>query len=180
MTGMFAAMRFQPKASFTLIAWAFGVCLAVDGTESSALPDRVVVPEIKTSIYVGSVTLMMTDFVRDGDTYSADYAARVFPWLFWNESGAIALTVPAADIARLRAGEQIEFAGDAENHKGRPRPVTGRARPEGPDEGTIKVRINADGVELIFNGRYRFENREAATVAKEQEDIGAVEVPSSE
>ena len=57
-------------------------------------------------------------------------------------------------MAKLRAGEQVEFVGEGTNSKGDPRPVTGRARPDDASEGTIKVRINADGIELIFNGRY--------------------------
>jgi len=152
----FPAMRLV-RAVILLVGFLSGA-FAAAGEPAAILPDRVVVPTISTSIYVGSVTLTTTPFVREGDTYSATYEAKVFPWIFWNENGRISLTVPAAEIARLRNGEQIEFAGEAENHRGKPRPVTGRARPESPTEGSIKVRINADGIELIFNGRYRFED----------------------
>ena len=51
-------------------------------------------------------------------------------------------------------GETVEFTGDAKNHKGKPRRVTGRAQPANDHAGKIKVRIHVDDVELIFNGTY--------------------------
>lgn len=119
--------------------------------------NRVKVPAMKTSIYVGSVTLGTSDFVRSGDDWSATYEAEVFPWFFWGETGSITIRVPAAELERLARGEAIEFTGDALNHKKKPRKVTGRAQPAESAAGRIKVRIHVDDVELIFNGPYRFE-----------------------
>lgn len=109
---------------------------------------------MRTSIYVGSVTLQTTPLVRSGEAWTGTYDARVFPWAFWSEHGQITLRVPQADLDRLLRGEMIEFTGDAENHKGKPRAVTGRASPTADHEGRIKVRIRVDGVELVFNGTY--------------------------
>lgn len=135
------------------------LCLALAAaaaaTAAAALPDRVAVPPLKTSIYVGSVTLATGEFRRDGEAFAATYEAKVFPWFFWGETGAIEIRVPEADLARLVRGETIEFAGDARNHKGKPRRVTGRAQPTDAATGRIKVRIAVDDVELIFNGPYR-------------------------
>lgn len=122
--------------------------------DAPALPAQVEVPPMKTSIYVGSVTLRTTAFVRSGDTWAATYEARVFPWAFWSEHGEITIRVPESDLARLIAGEMVEFTGDARNHRGRARVVTGRARPAETRAGEIKVRIRVDGAELVFNGTY--------------------------
>jgi hypothetical protein len=130
----------------------FATARAADGTEPTL--DRVNVPPMKTSIYVGSVTLTTSEFRRDGDKFSATYDAKVFPWFFWSETGGITITVTAADFARLARGETVEFAGEAFNHKNKPRKVTGRAQPADARSGKIKVRIHVDDVELIFNGRY--------------------------
>jgi len=118
--------------------------------------DRVAIPMMKTSIYVGTVTLVTSPFARSGDEYTATYEARVRPWFFWSETGRITIKVPPADLARLRAGETVEFTGDAENHKKKPRHVRGRAQPAGAGgtTGRIKVRIGVDDTELIFNGTY--------------------------
>lgn len=115
---------------------------------------RATVPAMKTSIYVGSVTLTTGTFERTGDRWTTTYNAKVFPWFPWSEHGDITITVTDADLARLAKGETVEFTGDAQNHKKKPRKVTGRAQPANDHTGKIKVRINADGIELIFNGAY--------------------------
>lgn len=131
------------------------LCAAATAAEGTApAPERVTVPAMKTSIYVGSVTLTTSEFRHDGDKFSATYDAKVFPWFFWSETGGITITVTAADFARLARGETVEFAGEAFNHKNKPRKVTGRAQPADARSGKIKVRIHVDDVELIFNGRY--------------------------
>lgn len=128
------------------------------GFSATASPDweRVMVAPMKTSIYIGSVRLISSVFERQGWQFSATYEANVFPWAFWSESGTIRLHVPPSELTRLARGEVIDFTGDAENHKGKPRKVTGRAYPDGIDTGKIKVRIHAGDTELIFNGTYHF------------------------
>lgn len=116
---------------------------------------RVTVTPMKTSIYVGSVTLTTTDFLQQGEGFKATYEAKVRPWFFWGETGQITIKLPSTDLTRLALGQPIEFTGEATNHKNKPRTVTGRAQPAGPTSGKIKVRIMADGIELIFNGTYQ-------------------------
>ncbi|WP_415908250.1 hypothetical protein [Oleiharenicola sp. Vm1] len=135
-----------------LLAFALLVPLPVRAAEAAWT--RVTVPAMKTSIYIGSVTLTPGAFERRGDQWSTTYAAKVFPWFPWSEHGDITITVTDADLARLAKGETVEFTGDAKNHKGKPRRVTGRAQPANDHAGKIKVRIHVDDVELIFNGTY--------------------------
>lgn len=123
-------------------------------------PQAVEIPVMRTSIYIGSVTLTVSTLERIADTldYSADYQARVIPWLFWSETGRITLTPKETDIERLFEGETIEVDGSATNHRGKPRIVSAKIQPEDLDGGIIKVRIEAGGTKLVFDGRYRFEN----------------------
>jgi len=116
---------------------------------------RVTVAPMKTSIYIGSVTLTTTDFLQSEESFKATYEAKVRPWFFWGETGQITIKLPVTDLTRLALGQPIEFTGEAANHKNKPRTVTGRAQPAGPTSGKIKVRIMADGIELIFNGTYQ-------------------------
>ncbi len=120
--------------------------------------DSVTVPPMKTSIYVGSVTLTTEPFARTGSTLASTYAAKVWPWFFWGETGKITLTLTDANLASMARSETSEFTGEAANHKHKPRTVTGRIQPADATSGKIKVRIIADGIELIFNGTYRFNN----------------------
>ena len=117
--------------------------------------DTVAIASMKTSIYIGSVTLTTSEFKREGDQYTATYEARIWPWIFWNETGRITIKLPADDVERLKRGERVEFVGEAANHKNKPRHVTGRADRISDDTGKIKVRIGVDDTELIFNGTYR-------------------------
>ncbi len=119
--------------------------------------DRITVPAMKTSIYVGSVTLTTGVFERQGSTLSTTYEVKVRPWFFWGETGHFTLSLSAANLASLAKGEVVEFSGEAVNHRHKPRQVTGRAQPVDATTGKFKVRIKADGVELIFNSNYRLE-----------------------
>jgi hypothetical protein len=123
---------------------------------------RVIVAPMKTSIYVGSVTLTTTDFVQTGDEFASTYEAKVRPWFFWGETGRITIKLPGSELTRLALGQTVEFTGEASNHKNKPRTVTGRAQPTEPLSGKIKVRIMADGIELIFNGTYQLTDSPAA------------------
>jgi hypothetical protein len=141
---------------FKLCALVFVAAVSLQAVEIPApAASRVVVGPMKTSIYVGSVTLTTTDLVQQGDTFSATYEAKVRPWFFWGETGHITIRLPAGDLTRLALGQTVEFTGDATNHKNKPRTVSGRAQPGDPLSGKIKVRILADGIELIFNGTYQ-------------------------
>ncbi|HEY4300767.1 MAG TPA: hypothetical protein VGM73_07840 [Candidatus Didemnitutus sp.] len=111
---------------------------------------------MKTSIYVGSVTLTPTVFVRTGDAYTATYEARVWPWFPWNETGSVTIRVPAADLERVARGETVNFAGAGADRKGRKRTVSGRAVPADAHTGKLKLRIHVDGIDLVFNGTYKF------------------------
>lgn len=144
-------MRLPRCASLLLL----GSTLAfAAGPAASPGWNRVQVPPMKTSIYVGSVTLTTQPFVRHGDDFTSTYAAKVFPWAFWNETGTITIHLTPEDLARLERGERCEFTGEAANHRHKPRHVTGYADPAEGSRGRIKVRIGADGIKLVFNGTY--------------------------
>ena len=145
---MVRGMRRLPVLGLSLLAWA--------AAAAAPTGERVTVPAMRTSIYVGSVALVTSPFAREGDDYRATYEAKVRPWFFWNETGRISIKVPPAELARLRAGETVEFTGEAFNHRHKPRKVSGRAQPAGPgaSTGRVKVRIGVDDTELIFNGTY--------------------------
>lgn len=120
--------------------------------------DRVLIPPMKTSSFFGSVTLITEPLVRQGSTLVTGYEARVWPWFFWSETGRITITLTDANLASMARSETTEFTGEASNHKKKPRQVTGRAVPTDAFSGKFKIRIMADGHEVIFNGGYRLES----------------------
>lgn len=130
--------------------------LRADSPPGDGRWDAVRVPPIKTSIYVGSVTLTTDVFRRDGDVFHSTYEAKVWPWFFWSETGRITIRLPYAELEKLARGERVQFTGEAMNHKDKPRHVTGHADRGDDTSGRIKVRIGVDDTEIIFNGTYQF------------------------
>ena len=119
--------------------------------------DQVVVAPTKTSIYVGTVSMMMPAFVRADDRYETTYTARVFPFFMYNESGRLSVTISDEGLRRLERGETVEFSGRAVNAGGEERRVEGKATPADASGGKIKVRVFVSKrIELIFNTTYRF------------------------
>ena len=148
-------MMSQLKLCLLLVLGAVAT-LRADTTQPGGDWDTVTVAPMKTSIYVGSVTLTTGEFKRDGDKFTTTYEAKVRPWFFWSETGRITITLSEAELLKLSRGERVEFTGAAANHKNKPRHVTGRAERINAATGNIKVRIGVDGAELVFNGTYRF------------------------
>ncbi|WP_438483253.1 hypothetical protein [Oleiharenicola lentus] len=144
-------MRLLALASLLLVA------VAALQAAPPALPSRtVIVAPMKTSIYVGSVKLNPGVLTWQGDGFATTYEAKVTPWFFWGESGTMLIKLTHDSLGRLAMGETVEFTGDAVNEKKKTRSITGRAQPNSATTGKIKVRIMADGVELIFNSTYEF------------------------
>jgi hypothetical protein len=134
----------------------------------------VVVPRMKTSIYVGSVALEMTALTRnDAGRYDAGYKARVTPYFFCNESGRLWIDFSDEQLAQLERGERVAFTGGAKTAGGKERRVEGHATPSAPGvrDGKIKVRVFVTAeTRLIFNTTYRFAETSAV---KAPSSIGA-------
>lgn len=126
---------------------------------SAAPPARALVDATRTSIYLGSVRLTLSPLQLREGAFTADYAARVVPFLFFSEHGHFAIDFSGDQLARLLRGETVAFEGRARNSAGQERRITGRAVPEaaGAPRGRIKVRVRVGRVELIFNSTYRLE-----------------------
>lgn len=131
--------------------------VAVNGAESLSRYAKVVIPPVKTSIYIGSVTLHAPSFVRRDDRYSSSYTAKVFPYFFYNEKGTLWIEVTDAMLEQLGRGEAIEFTGEGMSSDGEPRAISGKATPTDSVSGKIKVRVSVSKkIQLIFNTTYRF------------------------
>lgn len=94
-----------------------------------------------TSIYIGTVSMIMPPFTRKNIVFSSTYSAKVFPYFFYNETGRIWIVIPDDDLRRVDAGNAVDFVGRAVSKSGDIRKVEGRATPTGPSGGTIRVRV---------------------------------------
>jgi hypothetical protein len=146
------------RPAFASLLCALGLALALGAAEAPlGTFDRVTIAPTKTSIYIGTVALTMPTFARKNGTYHSSYAAKVFPYFFSNEKGALAITLSDESLRKLERGETVEFSGRAVNTDGEERRVEGKATPADALSGKIKVRVLvAKHLELIFNTSYRF------------------------
>jgi hypothetical protein len=126
------------------------------GADALARYDRVTIAPTSTSIYIGSVSMTMSPFDRQGGTFEATYDARVFPYFFFNEHGRLRIPISNEQLQALARGEAIDFSGEGTRSDGTPRRVEGRATPFNDTQGKIKVRVFVSKhVQLIFNTTYR-------------------------
>jgi hypothetical protein len=140
-----------------------GLCLTAcasggrSAEDSLARYGRVGIAPTKTSIYIGSVTMTMPPFIRQDGRYSSTYAARVFPYFFYNENGTLWIEVTDDMLRRLERGEVVEFKGRGLSSDGEERRIEGKATPADATTGKIKVRVFvSQRIQLIFNTTYRF------------------------
>jgi hypothetical protein len=145
------------------------VCLSFAASNLVAAENRytaVAIAPAKTSIYIGTVTMTMPTFQRNGDRFESSYTAKVFPYFFYNEKGTLGIDFDTEQLARLGRGERVEFSGAARNDLGEDRRIEGHATPADPESGKIKVRVFVSKkIELIFNTTYRFTPRAAKLAA---------------
>jgi hypothetical protein len=117
----------------------------------------VTVAPVKTSIYIGSVTLASPPYLRKAGVYTTSYTAKVFPYFFYSEHGTISIAVSDDQLRQLGRGETITFTGQGLSSDGEPRHIEGKVTPVDAATGKIKVRVFVSKrIQLIFNTTYRF------------------------
>jgi hypothetical protein len=139
--------------------WLFAF-LALTSAVFGAANDRyatVSIEPARTSIYIGHVTMTMPTFRRIAGRYESTSSAKVFPYFFYNERGTLGIDFADEQLAKLAAGERVEFKGQAKSDAGEDRRIEGHATPADGLSGKIKVRVFVSKkIELIFNTTYRF------------------------
>ena len=118
---------------------------------------RVEVTPTKTSIYIGTVSLVLPPLERRQGEYTTTYEAKVFPFFFYNETGRRWIECSDEQLRQLERGERISFQGRAQRTDGNEHRVEGTVTPADVSSGKVKVRVFATrSIELIFNTTYRF------------------------
>jgi hypothetical protein len=125
------------------------------GADDLSRFNRVRIEPSSVQLYIASVSMSFSPFVRSGATLASTYEASVFPYFFWSENGRIWITLPDETLERVLRGETVEFKGRALNDSGDERKIEGRATPTGPTGGKIRVRvIISKRIVLTYNSTY--------------------------
>jgi len=145
-------------AAVAALALAAAAGAAGGGADELSPFNRVDIRPTTTSLYIATVTMTMPPFTRRDAVFSSSYAARVFPYFFWSESGRIWITVPADKLRRVARGEPVDFTGHGTSDSGDERRIEGRAVPTGPTSGRILVRVYVTKrIHLNFDTTYELQ-----------------------
>ncbi|HEY3757698.1 MAG TPA: hypothetical protein VGL42_16210 [Opitutaceae bacterium] len=147
------------SGSWLLVASCLTLGAASPGSVDPALARfaEVDAVPVKTSIYIGTVTLVPGPFLRSQNgQFSATYAAKVFPYFFANEAGRMYIDVPDDALRQIAAGQAIHFRGKAVRTDGTVRSIEGSATPTSASEGKLQVKIHVSRrITLSFGTTYR-------------------------
>lgn len=149
-----------------LLATAWGHTQAAPGLTSSAGANRILmIDPSSVPVAAGRATLTIGALQRTNGVYSGGYKIRVFPYLFNNEKGTLAIAVSDESLARITQGKIATVIGTATTNgkDGKSRHVDAVATPVDINHGTIKLWFTAGNRKMIFQPAYHFAEKGTAT-----------------
>jgi hypothetical protein len=130
--------------------------LALTNSNSSA--GVLVVDTSSMSIAGGKATLTIGPLQRVRGGYSGEYRVSVFPYVFKNEKGKLAITASDEDVVKLEQGKSISITGTATTigKTGKTRRIDAIATPADGTRGKLKLWFVSEDRKMIFEPSYRF------------------------
>jgi hypothetical protein len=111
-----------------------------------------------TKVIVGHARLSVDPLTRSGGSFGGGYRVEVSPLPIGNESGKLSVNLSDGELAKLAAGEAIDFTGEAVSTQGNNSAVRGSATPAaGGNSGTLRVHIASRKGNLVFLTAYHLE-----------------------
>jgi hypothetical protein len=106
----------------------------------------------------GKATLTIGALQRVATGYSGDYEINVFPYIFKNEKGKLAIVVSEEARAKFNQGKSAAITGTATTNgkKGETRRIDATVTPADADHGTLKLWFAADERTMTFMPAYHF------------------------
>jgi hypothetical protein len=111
----------------------------------------------------GKVTLIIGPLQRADGIYSGDYNVKVFPYVFENEKGRLAIIVSDKSLAEINGGRVTAITGTATTNGkgGLNRHIEAVATPVDINNGTLKLWFMAGKRKMIFEPAYHVIERGA-------------------
>jgi len=143
-----------------LLAAGWGDTYAIPASTNSVSNDRILmIDPSSTPVAAGRATLIIGALRRVDGVYSGDYKIKVFPYLFKNEKGRLAIVVSNESLAEINQGKVEAIIGTAttSGKGGRSRHIDATATPADINRGTLKLWFNTAGNrKMIFKPAYHF------------------------
>jgi hypothetical protein len=118
------------------------------------------------SVGGGKATLIIGALHRADGVYSGDYQIKVFPYVFENEKGRLAIVVSDESLAGISQGKVVAIIGTAttSGKGGRSRHVDATATPVDINRGTLNLWFMAENRKMIFKPAYHLSEKGAPAV----------------
>jgi hypothetical protein len=125
------------------------------------------------SVGGGKATLIIGALQRADGVYSGDYQIKVFPYVFENEKGRLAIVVSDESLAGINQGKVMAIVGTAttSGKGGRSRHIDATATPVDINRGTLKLWFMAGNRKMIFEPAYHLAEKGAAAVLAQTSEI---------
>jgi hypothetical protein len=141
-------------------------------TEASALANSapanqtLMIDPSSMSVGGGKATLIIGPLRRKGGIYSGDYKVKVFPYVFENEKGRLAIVVSDESLAGINQGKVTVITGTAttSGKGGLSRHIDAVATPIDINSGTLKLWFMAGNRKMIFEPAYHVAKEGETTV----------------
>jgi hypothetical protein len=143
-----------------LLAGAWGETQAAPAWTNSAGPSRMLVIDPSSMpVAAGKATLTIGALQRTNGVYAGGYKIKVFPYVFNNEKGRLAIVVSDESLAKITQGKVATVIGTAttDGKGGKCRHVDAVATPVDVNHGTIKLWFTAGSRKMIFEPAYHFD-----------------------
>jgi hypothetical protein len=104
----------------------------------------------------GKATLIIGPLQRADGVYMGDYQIKVFPYVFENEKGRLAIVVSDESLAGINQGKVVAIIGTAatSGKGGASRHIDATATPVDRDRGTLRLWFMAGNRKMIFEPAY--------------------------
>jgi hypothetical protein len=160
-------MKYQ-LTLLALFAAGWGCAHAAPDSTNAPLANRILMidPSSMPVEAGGTVTLTIGALQRTDGVYSGGYKISVFPYIFKNEKGSLAIIVPDDSMARMNQGKAAAMIGTAttSGKNGASRHVDATATPADSNRGTIKLWFMAGDRKMTFEPAYHFSGKETVAI----------------
>ena len=125
------------------------------------------------SVGGGKATLIIGALQRADGVYSGDYQIKVFPYVFENERGRLAIVVSDESLAGINQGKVVAIIGTAttSGKGGRSRHIDATVTPVDINRGILNLWFMAENRKMIFKPTYHLAEKEAAAVLAQTSEI---------
>jgi hypothetical protein len=139
---------------------------ALASANSAPVDQTLMINPSSMSIGGGKATLIIGPLRRKDGIYSGDYKVKVFPYVFENEKGRLAIVVSDESLAGINQGKATAITGTAttSGKGGLSRHIEAVATPIDNNSGMLKLWFMAGNRKMIFEPAYHVAKKGEATV----------------